>query len=250
MCVAKESDNCGCSGEESEDVRPSASSREAVLRPASPAAVLGVGDRPPTLLSQLADGLVGRLPGQCISRIGQAFGAPAYPVQLGTMCSGTDIVVSAFKALMRAAAGCSGGQVAEEDASDGGPGAGATSPGGPGPSAESALGAVDVCVEHVLACESDVSKRAFILERSRPRILYDDIVSLGRDGEGMNTLTGRIEKLPPLDMLVVGFSCKDFSSLSNKWTGDDAAQKRRIIAKGLGTSGSTFAGLVDVLRGQ
>ena len=146
MRVAKESDNCGCRGEESEDVRPSASSREAVLRPASPAAVLGVGDRPPTLLSQLADGLVGRLPGQCISRIGRAFGAPAYPVQLGTMCSGTDIVVSALKALMRAAAGCSGGQVAEEDASDGGPGAGATSPGGPGPSAESALGAVDMYV--------------------------------------------------------------------------------------------------------
>ena len=99
---------------------------------------------------------------------------------------------------------------------------------------------------HVAACESDVRKRRFIQQCHRPQILFTDVVPLGDSGHGCDALSGQVLPFPRCDVLIVGFSCKDFSTLNNR----DRAGKARIIEDCLGTSGVTFNGLKGVLGHQ
>ena len=135
---------------------------------------------------------------------------------VGTMCSGTDVAVWALAAVLatlRSSAGVGG------------------------------VG-VQHLFRHAFVCEIDARKREFLWSCHNPGIVFTDMSDLGETGWGTDALSGRSDRLPAVDLLIVGFSCKDFSTLNSR------PDKSHILRDSLGTSGSTFQSLVQVLQRQ
>ena len=93
--------------------------------------------------------------------------------------------------------------------------------------------------EHLLSCEIEPFKQAYIA-RNFPQVVVSPDVSLlakTKTGEKFQTIYRGEQVVPPCDVLVGGSSCKDFSNL-----------KMRYHVSGLedeGQSGTTFRAIVN-----
>ena len=97
--------------------------------------------------------------------------------------------------------------------------------------------------DHVMSCELEPYKQAFIARNNPGVLLFPDIGTLGRVKKGTQarTVYGGLAEVPSADMIVAGTSCKDFSNLK----GHD-----RKSIEAMGTSGETFVGFCDLLFEQ
>lgn len=102
-----------------------------------------------------------------------------------------------------------------------------------------------VTFPHLVSAESHPQKRAFICQAARPQQLFKDIFDLSRPC-ARNELTGK-EELPDggreSQCYLVGFSCKTVSGLNRQ-----RATAASAIAERVGSTGSTFAGALDLDR--
>mgnify|MGYP005845773401 CR=1 FL=1 len=90
---------------------------------------------------------------------------------------------------------------------------------------------------HVMSCEIEAFKQAYI-GRNFPGVpLFPDITKL-TDGEFVEDVYGRKQRVPQGNLFIAGTSCKDFSMLKN-------SDRKDIEDKG--TSGETFLAAVELL---
>lgn len=90
-----------------------------------------------------------------------------------------------------------------------------------------AQGEAPLNIKHHFSAEIDATKQAYIERNFHPRSLYRDVRQLGDETcFTATTAYGAEEEIPgKLDMIVVGFICKDLSSLNNrKKTVDDQGE--------------------------
>ena len=78
-----------------------------------------------------------------------------------------------------------------------------------------ALNLTGLEVDHVWSCESEPFKRDFLESVMDVKAIYLDIRSLGCRS-AFNVVTFKEELIPELGVLIVGWSCKDFSSPSSR----------------------------------
>ena len=98
-------------------------------------------------------------------------------------------------------------------------------------------------VEHVWSCESEPFKRDFLEHVLDVKRIYADIRSLGC-GSAVNAVTSKEELIPEFDVFIVGWSCKDFSSLKRPTKKQPFDTLPGLLAEGRGTSGVTFHGVL------
>ena len=98
-------------------------------------------------------------------------------------------------------------------------------------------------VEHVWSCESEPFKRDFLEHVLDVKRIYADIRSLGC-GSAVNAVTSKEELIPEFDVFIVGWSCKDFSSLKRPKKKQPFETLPGLLAEGRGTSGVTFHGVL------
>ncbi|CAK0866664.1 unnamed protein product [Prorocentrum cordatum] len=70
-------------------------------------------------------------------------------------------------------------------------------------------------VRHVFSREKDPSKIAFLKNEFAPEILFDDVRVLTKRS-GVNLMTGKAQRVPGVDILAAGFSCKSRAATNNK----------------------------------
>ena len=75
------------------------------------------------------------------------------------------------------------------------------------------------------------------------KVISPDIWSLGC-GSAVNTITSKEELIPEFDVFIVGWSCKDFSSLKRSKKNQPSESLPGLLAEGRGTSGITFHGVL------
>ena len=113
--------------------------------------------------------------------------------------------------------------------------------------------------KHILqfSCENNVQKQQFLLKIVEPVIsdaeescLFVDLVDLS---SGCCTCVKHLDpsrtnsacEVPLLcDLFVAGFSCKDLSTLSRKFTCDTSTSRDSVLQEGLGSTGVTFQGVL------
>ena len=106
------------------------------------------------------------------------------------------------------------------------------------------------------SCENDARKQRFIVSVVHPftstspsgsgggsPCCFDDICYLAQGMASCCVHSGRCEVKSGSHIFVTGFSCKDFSKLSNKVL---ATARANILREVVGSSGTTFAGVVGV----
>ena len=93
-------------------------------------------------------------------------------------------------------------------------------------------------IDHVMSCEIEVFKQAYIYRNFLPKVLFNDVRDLG--GEWAEDAWGVRREVPRdrIDLLVAGTSCVDFSGLNNK---------KKKLSDG-GQSGETFRGMMEWVR--
>jgi site-specific DNA-cytosine methylase len=133
-------------------------------------------------------------------------------LKIGTMCSGSDLIVPVFKQLWARIY-----QYCELPAAE---------------------------VEHLFAVEVDQQKQRWILENGSPTYLFKDITLMGEE-TGMDVCSQQEVSIPRCDIVYVGFSCKTFSFLNQNRANSEYANALRDRA---GSSGKTFGGLVEYVR--
>jgi hypothetical protein len=100
---------------------------------------------------------------------------------IGTFCSGTDAAIFVYQAFS---------------------------------SAVKSVFDVQINIVHKFGCESDVKKRAFILDLwSDVQLLFADVCAMGQD-TSLDTKSNVAQAVPNVKVAVGGFSCKDASSLN------------------------------------
>ena len=133
-------------------------------------------------------------------------------LKIGTMCSGSDLMVPVFKQLWARIS-----QYCELLAAE---------------------------VEHLFAVEVDQQKQRWILENGSPTFLFKDITLMGEQ-TGMDLCSQQEVSIPRCDIVYVGFSCEAFSFLNQNRANSEYANALRDRA---GSSGRTFGGLVEYAR--
>ena len=93
-------------------------------------------------------------------------------------------------------------------------------------------------IDHVVSCEIEVFKQAYIYRNFLPKVLFNDVRDLG--GEWAEDAWGVRQRVPRsgIDLLVAGTSCVDFSGLNNR---------KKKLSEG-GESGETFRGMMEWVR--
>ena len=102
---------------------------------------------------------------------------------------------------------------------------------------------VDVDFRHVWSCESEPFKQQLLAKVVGIEKLFPDVTRLGT-ARAFNELTQSEEAIPPFDILIVGWSCKDFSQLKDKKLLEPSKTGECLLAEGRGTSGRTFHGVL------
>jgi site-specific DNA-cytosine methylase len=97
-----------------------------------------------------------------------------------------------------------------------------------------------VTFQQGFACEIDSTKRCFLERVQGVNTIYKDICHLGNT-LCQNEVTDTVAAVQPMDILVVGFSCKDLSSLNSKMAKSSGARSV-CLSTGSGTSSATFRG--------
>ncbi len=153
-------------------------------------------------------GLVDALPSQPKARLVE-MARGRRPLRVGTFCSGTDNVMWALEGMF------------------------------------SVLSASRE-ISHVAACEHDSKKQEFILQNHKPHHLFVDMEELANNNlQGLDRITQCQRRLPQMDLIVCGFSCKDLSRLNCS-----RKDKSTIIKDSTGTSGNTFSALTKILQAR
>ena len=106
-----------------------------------------------------------------------------------------------------------------------------------------ALNLTGLGVDHVWSCESEPFKRNFLEKVMDVKVIFPDIRSLGC-GSAVNAITSKEEPIPEFDLFIVGWSCKDFSSLKRSKKNQPSESLPGLLAEGRGTSGITFHGVL------
>ncbi|KAI9092807.1 hypothetical protein DFS34DRAFT_583593 [Phlyctochytrium arcticum] len=129
------------------------------------------------------------------------------PLRVATMCSGTESPLLALRMISRAIEKVHG---------------------------------LPLDIEHVFSCEIEPFKQAYIERNFSPPILFRNVCELGNPSA--TTAYGALVPVPsvPVDLLIAGTSCVDYSNLNNK--------KKTI--HGGGESGKTFWGMLDWVKRQ
>lgn len=108
------------------------------------------------------------------------------------------------------------------------------------------LFATKLTVAHMFSCEHIKWKQQWIQTvfplPDGPRLIFHDITQLG-DGAAVEIRSQLICDVPPVDLFVVGFSCKDASLLSSR-----RSKMQACIADKKGSTGVTAAGAVAYIR--
>ena len=133
-------------------------------------------------------------------------------LKIGTMCSGSDLIVPVFKQLWARIS-----QYRELLAAE---------------------------VEHLFAVEVDQQKQRWILENGSPTYFFKDITLMG-EVTGMDICSLQEVSIPRRDIVYVGFSCKTFSFRNQNRANSEYANALRDRA---GSSRRTFGGLVEYVR--
>ena len=94
-------------------------------------------------------------------------------------------------------------------------------------------------VDHVMSCEIEPFKQAYIARNFEGVKLFADVKDLALGNEHAPTAFGGRAKIPAGDMLVAGTVCKDFSGLRTSSRKDHLENK--------GASGETFCAVVEFL---
>ena len=98
-------------------------------------------------------------------------------------------------------------------------------------------------VEHTLSCEIMPANQRWILQQCSPppTILYEDVLEFAR-GHGYGVKNHRVAQFVPYDMLFIGFSCKDLSTMNYH----SAKNRSCVRTKSLRTGG-TLAGSMSYI---
>ena len=131
--------------------------------------------------------------------------------QLGTICSGTDIVVLVLDYLSQLWLKKFG---------------------------------VALIIEHVFSCEIDPVKRQFIESCFKSRFMFCDALTL-TEGPQLDCHSGLHVVAPQVDVLVAGFECDNFSSCST-----EKATSHGCIAGAFGKSGRTCKGVMMYIEAK
>ncbi len=171
------------------------------------------GRLPPSpSLSHLSDMYLSKLlPGQAL-RIATAL-SKSRGVRVGTMCSGSDVPIKALEHLCAA--------LAQQGH--------------------------DCAFTHEFSVELDETKREWIKKGAKGlKALFADATTMSKDVEWCYLANSNVV-IPPVDLLIAGFSCKALSGMNN-----DAKELRRQMAKGAwekaGCSGRTLLGIIKYLE--
>ena len=89
------------------------------------------------------------------------------------------------------------------------------------------------------ACELEGFKQDFLHTVRQVPVVFKDILHLGCS-MSVNSVTQREEAVKTPDILVIGFSCKDLSSLNPK------KKQTTSLSSGSGSSGSTLRGTLEI----
>ena len=99
-----------------------------------------------------------------------------------------------------------------------------------------------VSFRHMWACELNPKKRAWIRKHFCPEYLFADLKDVA-EGKARDELTGRlVPNVPPVDVLISGFSCKDASRLNVHHT-----SRLDAVEKGTFSTGSTFGAFMRLV---
>jgi hypothetical protein len=71
---------------------------------------------------------------------------------------------------------------------------------------------IEFRLSHVMSCENEEFKQAFILAHHRPTILFPDLLEMGEPST--ENVNGRIQHVPKARFLGSGVECDSISSLS------------------------------------
>jgi hypothetical protein len=126
-------------------------------------------------------------------------------MNLGTMCSGTDVGADAVGVLLRVAS--------------------------------SELGVEEVRFRHRFSCEIVPYKQRFIMEFSNPEMVFPDVTRL-TDSACHDVRSGSRRAVPPSTMVMAGFSCTDVSHMNINST----SARSCVIDRSMRT-GSTMYGI-------
>ena len=112
---------------------------------------------------------------------------------------------------------------------------------------------MDVTLVHKFSCESDKCKRQWIRSvvangtathsRSEQDCLFQDIADMGNSEAWCDVHTGRPCQIPPVDVLMIGTSCKDMSKLNS------VDRKKLVLSQATSKGGSaqTYRGFKDYM---
>lgn len=131
----------------------------------------------------------------------------ALTVKIGTVCSGSELYLSALKHLSYIV--------------------------------KDLLG-VMIKWQHCWCFELDTMKRAWIRSNWAPTHCFGDVTAI-QEGKAFDYVNNRMEKIPEVDLIFAGVSCVDASRLSCHST-----TRRGVIAEGTHSTGSTFKGLMTL----
>lgn len=147
----------------------------------------------------LAEYLFAGLPSQDMKKYNSEWRKAS--VQLGTLCSGTDLCVTAAEALLETFGGS---------------------------------------LKHKFSCDISPTAQRWIKQTCRcPDLLFNDITELPM-GHGFDVLSQRQQAVPPCDWLYIGFSCKDVSHLNRYSTLAKSCVRDQTLRTG-GTLGAAAA---------
>jgi site-specific DNA-cytosine methylase len=130
------------------------------------------------------------------------------PIRIGTACSGTDVAILGIQAIARILNG---------------------------------MFDVELTCVHAWSCEVDEQKQRFLMDQFDLKCLFADLCSLS-SSTAVNLKTNEQEAIPPVDVLVCGFSCKDLSTL--KPMANSVGSRDTVLARVVGSSGSTLHGIL------
>jgi hypothetical protein len=93
---------------------------------------------------------------------------------------------------------------------------------------------LDFALVHAFACDNDPTAQQFLRAFHNPGFIFADAEALCLGPTAFDILSGASQVVPLVDLLIAGFSCKDFSRLNGK-----RRHNGSIIANHTGTSGKT-----------
>ena len=105
---------------------------------------------------------------------------------------------------------------------------------------------LDVQLRHLWSCEYSARKRIWLKANFDVPQLFGDVLTLSSPDGSWNFMTGKYEQPMHIDILIAGFSCRDASRLSGK-----QQQMRGIVGSeevSSSTTGSTFKGVAQTIE--